>query len=301
MSGTPDTPPAGKPSAEPGKLEDLDKLLEQEDPGFGQALAAVRAVVVESSVQIDSEGASVELEVAEEQAIAAKGIKPWLVRRKLNLQAQIRRLKASIIIFIKTVPKEFALFLLATLKRFGGVLKAVLKEFGHLSKMQKLSVLVLGLMSVLTVGIVMKNLKGHWLPSLLPPILMSLSDIADNSFEFDPKETVPFFKAFPQDPELFLFPRIKVNLRRSPEHPNPMGAFEVYVQIDSHDTAIEIQSRQTELFDVVQRTFEGLSYTDLETETGKGRAKMVLKRDLSKQLTQGWVTDVHFKMFILKP
>ncbi len=109
-----------------------------------------------------------------------------------------------------------------------------------------------------------------------------------------------FFGAFPQDPEIYLN-KIKVNLKAGPGHPNPMGAFEIYVQVDSHDTAIELQHRDVEMHDLVQRVIEGTSYTEVVTDLGKNRLKGLIKKEIDHALTQGWVADIHFKTFILKP
>jgi flagellar basal body-associated protein FliL len=94
---------------------------------------------------------------------------------------------------------------------------------------------------------------------------------------------------------------MKVNLRRTAENPNPMGAFEVIVQVDSKDTAIELRDREVELNDHLQRVFEEETFSDLETEIGKARLKTSLKRELNQKLTQGWVKDISFKTFVLKP
>ncbi len=90
-------------------------------------------------------------------------------------------------------------------------------------------------------------------------------------------------------------------MKRPKENENPMGAFEIIVLLDSKDTAIEVRDREVELHDALQRVFEDESYGELESESGKGRLKSRLKRELNAKLTQGWVKDVTFKHFIIKP
>ena len=80
-----------------------------------------------------------------------------------------------------------------------------------------------------------------------------------------------------------------------------MGAFELIVLLDSKDTAIEIRDREVEFFDLLQRVLEEESFADLESELGKQRLKGRVKRELDQKLTQGWIKDINFKTFILKP
>jgi flagellar basal body-associated protein FliL len=284
-------------------LEEIDRLLDQEDPSFNQEIKAVKDVAADANVQIVSEASDDSAMDAEEAPAAPmKPWKRWWNLRKANMSAQVRRFKTVVIMFVTTVPKDFALFSLSLIKGFFRILGGALKAFGNLSKGQKFGMILVVLMLGATAALVIKNVRGNWLPTLLPPILSGFNEVADHVYEYNPAtDTIPFFKAFPQDPELYLFGKIKVNLRRNSEHPMPMGAFELYVQVDSRDTAIELQSRHTEFSDLLHRVFEELTYNELVSELGKNRAKDIIKRDLSKELTQGWITDVHFKTFILKP
>src|SRR5262249_43414299 len=157
-------------------------------------------------------------------------------------------------------------------------------------------------LTITTVMIVSANLKGRWLPALMPPLLTNFYEVADQKFDYDPKtDMIPFGRAFPQDPEMFLINKIKVNLRRTSGHPNPMGAFEIYLQVDARDTAVELQTRQVEIHDQVQRIIEEQSYNEMVSDLGKNRVKGIIKSQVSQALTQGYVVDVHFKNFILKP
>ena len=161
----------------------------------------------------------------------------------------------------------------------------------------------------LSVGVIMltvKNLKGVWIPTLEEPVITSLSQVADAIHELESVATQgekaeSFFTAFPRSPDLFLFDKFKVNLKPGPDHPNPMGAFEVVLELDSHDSAVEMQERQVEFHDLIQRDFESQTYPSMLTESGKKALKELIKSDLSQKLSQGWVEDVHFQTFILKP
>lgn len=80
-----------------------------------------------------------------------------------------------------------------------------------------------------------------------------------------------------------------------------MGAFEVVVKVDSRDSAIEVRDREVEFFDLVQRVFEAETYPDLSSKPGKIKLKARLKREMNEILSQGWVQEVSFKTFVLKP
>ncbi len=82
---------------------------------------------------------------------------------------------------------------------------------------------------------------------------------------------------------------------------NPMGAFEFYVVMDSQDAALEVQARQKELHDRLQRAIEDQTYADLISPLGKKRVKDLLRNELNGVLTQGWVKDVLIKTMVLKP
>ena len=89
------------------------------------------------------------------------------------------------------------------------------RAFHSLKRSQKIGGFVVAALLALIGWMVAANLKGRWLPDINQPILTSLGDHADHEFEYNPqKDMISFFRAFPQDPEMFLLDKIKVNLRR---------------------------------------------------------------------------------------
>lgn len=283
-------------------VEQLERVLDQMDPGLSKGLEEVKNVASSADVQIE---ATVEGEFASDENPTAQQPrlwKRWLNQRWQAFKARVRQAKVQLIVFAQTAPKEFAKYALSRIKQLFKFLGSYAKALAALSRMQKLSILIVGALLAVTGWIVMANIKGTWLPSINDPILTSLGEHADKTFEYSSKKNmISFFRAFPQDPEMFLMNKFKVNLKRSSDHPNPMGAFELYVQLDSRDTAIEMQTREVELHDMVQRIFEDETYNDVVSDLGKARLKGLIKKEISRVLTQGWATDVHFKMFVLKP
>lgn len=291
------------------EIEDIDQLLDEEDPGFRQELSEVAEIKPE--VELDEEGALEDFSESdfEEGAEEEKSrVKRLLFRTRTNLSYRLNRAKiflTSLIfnsfIFLKTKPKELVGFLLGQLKIVAGAVKGLFSRFAALPRKQKGLIFVIFGLSGVVALLTIKNLKGVWLPNLNPPIVYSMSQVAEKEFLISGSESLMFYKAFPRDPDLFLFEKFKVNLKPSSNHPNPMGAFEVVLELDSKAAAIEVQSRQIEFHDLIQRNFETQTYPSMLTDLGKMQLKNLIKKDLDERLSQGWVEDVHFQTFILKP
>lgn len=309
MSATEPPAPGDQSKAEEIPLEDIEKLLEAEDPEFSKELEAVKAI--ENNLDVNIEATVVS---DDESAIPGKEIKEsrWSKFRarlrmsiytfKLNLKARLKTLGKDTLVFLKTKPKEYALYSLVMAKILAKKATVPFALFRSASLTQRLGVLTLTLVGIVGLWVLLNNLRGVWIPVLNEPILASLADQAEWVETYDPKDGVEsFYSAFPQERHEFLFRRMKVNLKAAADSPNPMGAFEVIVLLDSKDTAIEIRDREVEFFDSLQRVFEEETFNDLESDLGKGKLKGRVKRELNQKLTQGWVKDVSFKTFILKP
>lgn len=297
-------------------LEDIDRLLESEDPEFTKSLEEVRAVESDKDIVIDAsaidetmtgegdgdvEGAT---DPQEEKRIVRwrNKVRLKIVDTRLRISSFFSSATTNLVIFLKTRPKEFALFLFVNGKVLAKKAIVPIKAFQDATRIQKITSLGLLALSAACVWILLANFKGVWLPKLSEPMLSNLEDVADSVETFRPEdEGESFYSAFPQERFEYLFKKMKVNLRRTENNANPMGAFEVIVLLDSKDTAIEVNDREVEFFDMLQRVFEEESVVDLETELGKNRLKSRLKRELNQKLTQGWAKEINFKTFILKP
>lgn len=291
-------------------LKDIDKLLEQEDPEFAKSLEEVRAVEVDKSVVIEAaaideteegHGATADANVSFFKRQIRK-LRAAIVAFRLSLKARLIQFAKNTFIFLKTRPKEFLFFSIAMITKSIKAAKVPLMAFVRAPRIYQLTVLVILALMIGTVWVLAANLKGIWIPHLTEPILSNLEDHADHVEDYDPNDgTESFYSAFPQEIHQFLFKKMKVNLRRTSDSPNPMGAFEVVVDVDSNDTAIELRDREVELHDMLQRLFEDEIVTELDSETGKKILKGRIRKELNGKLTQGWIKDVHFKTFVLKP
>ncbi len=289
--------------------DDIDELLDQEDPEFRKELAGVAEVQTE--VELDADGAIEEFSENdfEEDDEAPKSRWSRINHRlRSGLGNVLHRLKLSatrfvfeFLIFVKTKPRELLGFLGVQLKVLVLTIKGILGKYSRLPRAQKGLVFCILLLSGLVGYLTLKNLKGVWLPVLNPPVITTLSEVADNKYVSSIKESEMFYRAFPRSPDLFLFEKFKVNLKPTAGHPNPMGAFEVVVEFDSKDAAVEAQSRQVEFHDLIQREFESQTYPSMLTDLGKQQLKNLIKSQLDDLLSQGWVEQIHFQTFILKP
>lgn len=309
---TAQTPPPGdQPKAEDIPLEDIDKLLESEDPDFVKELEEVKAVETDKNITLEATVLADDGDALPDKAEGdGEPKKPSLKTRikerlklwRANVRTRLVLFKHDSIVFLKTKPKEYALYTFAMSKVLAKKAIIPLVAFREATLPQKIAILVLVGMAATMTWVLKSNLKGVWIPSINEPILRTFEQQADFVETFDPKDGgESFYAAFPQERHEFLFRRMKTNLRAAPDSPNPMGAFEVIVELDSKDTAIEVRDREVEFFDYLQRVFEEQTFNELESELGKGRLKAAIKRELNQKLTQGWVKEVSFKTFVLKP
>lgn len=302
--------PPASPSKDEVPLEDIDKLLAAEDPEFTKSLEEVRAVEADKSVTI--EASAIDETMAEEAAVEPSKlsrigriklkVRTAIANFKLRLRTAFASFLKGSIVFLKTKPKEFFFFSLAMSKVGFQAAKAPVVAFFKASRLQQVGLLTLVAMMAGSVAVLLGNMRGIWIPHLTEPVLTNLSEQAAFVETYDPKDGAEsFYTAFPQEIHEFLFKKMKVNLRRTSDNPNPMGAFEIVVEVDSKDSAVEVRDREVELHDQLQRLLEEESYNDLDSQLGKERLKGRIKRELNDKLTQGWIKDVRFRTFVLKP
>lgn len=323
MTGTdnnPDNPgPPSEVKPDEISIEEIDRILQSDDPEFSKDLGEIQAVGVESEVEIES---AVELEdsiPSEEETASSNALLerfPWLEKvsgplKKSRNWAYTRWLKwrnQGLVLFRQTLlvartwPGEFVRYGKSMWSAVRARNAALVALFKAMSLTQKLTWAGFITLTFVTVISLWMNFRGVWLPNLYPPVLTDLSTVADRTWE-EPtgQKRMALFKAFPQETMQFLFPKLVVNLRRVNTYQNPMGAFEFYVELDSEDSALEVKAREHELHDRLQRALEGQSYNELAGKLGKNRVKDLLRREINAELTQGWVTEVYIKTMVLKP
>ncbi|MGE0762540.1 MAG: flagellar basal body-associated FliL family protein [Bdellovibrionales bacterium] len=308
---------APSPDVKPDEvsLEEIDRLLEADDPEFTKSLDQIKEVGVEGEVTIESAvpaDESLSAEAEEEKQVKyprlAKLLKPWQILKTKSYTRWLRLKNFAVIsarqlmIHARTLPVEFFGYLKSTGK---AVLAMVRQLVGHIRALSWGKRLAwLGFLGFTAGALILlkMNIGGVWLPGFNEAIITDMTHEADQVHEINANDPmVSLFRAFPQEEIEFLFPKVIVNLSRTPGHPNPMGAFEFYAVLDSKDVALEVKARREELHDRLQRALEGQTYGELTSPLGKKRVKDLLRRELNDVLSQGWVKDILIKTMVIKP
>lgn len=315
--------PAG--TAQPGEiaeetvdLQDIDRILTEDDPAFVQSLGQINEKIDPTGVDLEpekigDESLSTENDYVEKPSLSERFPKlkyVFLPFKKIGAFLMIRWLKMrsfgialfrQSLVWIQTRPKEYVRYSIAMVKALWKLMTRGLQLFLALSVLQKIILFVALTLSVLALGMLWLNIGGIWIPGFWQGPLTSLEKVADNKWSIIGEPRLPLYPAFPQKQFKYEFRKMVVNLRPTPSHPNPMGYFEFYVDVDSEPTAVEVRSRENALHDIMQRTVEGFTYNELELANGKERMKVALVKELNAVLNQGWVNEVLIKTIVIKP
>lgn len=294
-------PTQGLLKADEISIADIDKLLSEEDPDFTQALQDVRAVEADALTEIQALAGVPYTAGPEGVAESAKAKMREAKKRVQEARQRARQSALDFLVGLKTAPQRFLKLVKSALAAARALVLIPVALYKRASRIQVVAFASTAILSISGVVLLRANLRGVWVPALQEPIIRSLADVADARVEFDGLESTTFSEAFPQEAHDYLFPKFKMNLRPTEDHPHPMGAFEIILSMDSKDAAIEVSGRETELYDLAQRVLEEETYDAMATEAGKRLFKDKLRRQLNQKMTSGFVQDVSFKTFVLKP
>lgn len=287
----------------------LDEILNIEDPEMAAQVDAIRAAGFkkgEADVAIDDEAGDAPNPLA-----------------KLSVREQIR-FKLLRIATAARLTKSFAV---RSVKDSKGLLRELLggAKIGLVSQVHNAKAGVAGKMSwlksrsssqkfalvasavivALLLFVGAKTIQGTLLPNVERAWIANFADHADGKFTYEIKGGFEDFNDPLLHPEfVILVERIVVNLSRTQnasDSANPMAAFELYLQTDTQDAAVEIKDRSVEIRDAVSRSVERMTYPDLADEDGKAKLKLLIRKDLNQILTRGKVRRVFFKTIVLNP
>ncbi len=301
--------------AETFSLDDIDKIIETEDPSFKNELADIKKQQVVGTDSIENLKLEPEDEIVkddDEQLTARKKIVhfvllPWLsvrtfVRlRWIRVKNNSRMLfDASVRFFRHELPERIK-YTWARLKILKAWLVSEWRKFRALNRTQKLAIAFMVLASFAALFFIDKTFTGHWLPRYQINLPHTLADGGSIMGEVKSKADVQdLFQAFPEVEYYVLLPKVIVNLQPSETSgENPMGAFEVFVGADSQDTAVEVKDREQEIRDLVQRALESFTYDEANSLVGKERIKEVLRDRINAILNQGFIYNIYFNNIIL--
>lgn len=289
--------------------EQIEAILLEEDPALAAEIEAIRSVVVEKENLDKSFGSD---ELANHKDKLAMTWRQRLGFIFLKLGSQVRSLKSLVGRAAKDSKGVFREILIRVKVSIVGWLRTrkagIDNKLGWIasrSRAQKISMLVSIVALAGLIFVLSQTVQGTLLPKTEKVWVASFADHADGTFKYDQGGAFEDFNDPLLHPEfVVLIERIVVNLSRTPEardSANPMAAFELYLQTDTQDAAIEIKDRNVEARDVIARSVERMTYPDLADEDGKTKLKLLIRKDLNEVLTKGKVRRVFFKTLVLNP
>lgn len=311
-----DKSPAPKPQDGSVSLEDLDSLINQVDPGFNASLEAIKNEAVTDTSAIETLQVDSQVDVGNEDEAHKSTFKQkvlsilawpfikvrdWLLMRWMAFKNRAVLFKDQSVQFFKHELPERLRYYRSLLYAGFNRIKGQIQLFISLSLAQKLAALASAAFVGAAFFFLVQSFRGQWLPTWRNPIMANFAQHAAFVRHVkNPKDYVRFFEAFPDIEIPFLLSKIVVNLTPSAGIPNPMGAFEFYLGLDSKETAIEIKDREKEMLDLVQRTVEEFTYDEVMGQIGQVRMKARIRDALNKSLRQGRVTKVYISTMVTK-
>ena len=313
--------PGPSPNEDVFSLEDLDILIDAVDPNFRGDMEQIKSVGVHTETEIESLDVGPDEDVPEKEdteKTRAQKILDFLLSpiRQLRIKIGLKytAVKNRLFLFlhqmVQFIIKDFPDFLRYLKSVLTGFLRAVLAfmkqhwaTLAAFSMVEKaaLSFAILAMSSVFFFAL--KTLTGDSiLPKFGDEFIHSLEEGANFEGAYKMKsELQDMFQAFPEVEFFVLLNKVIVNLKPdSQSGPNPMGIYEMYLGLDSQDTAVEVKDREQEILDIIQRTLEGFTYTEVSTKAGKEKMKLAIREQVNKVLNQGRVFHVYFNAFITK-
>lgn len=289
----------------------LDEILNIEDPEMAAQVEAIRAAGFEKG-ESDST-----IEEDEDSGVPIHQITKLSLREKfhfklLKVGAGVRSFRTLAIRSVKDskgllrellgkAKTSFVLWLQKLRTKTSGGIDWLKSR----SLAQKMSLLVAIVVLGLLIFVGAKTIQGTLLPTVERAWIANFTEFADGKFTYESNGSFEDFNDPLLHPEfVILVERIVVNLSRTPQAPesaNPMAAFELYLQTDNQDAAVEIKDRSVEIRDAVARSVERMTYPDLADEDGKAKLKLLIRKDLNEIITRGKVRRVFFKTIVLNP
>lgn len=315
--------PKTQPKSEDGvfSLEDLDKLIEQEDPNFKNEMAGIKAAGGEIKADIetlDIEGEEQEVSTEPDEKNFKEKIRDfllgpwrrahaWFKMRWIAFKNRMILLLDQTHTFVRYELPERLRYWKTQSMNFGRSVVVRLKQFWtafrSMTSKEKLGLFFMLMASALSLYFLSRTFTGSWLPHFSDSLVRSLEKGAGFVGSFKEKDELQdFFEAFPEVEYQVLLDKVIVNLRPDSESGrNPMGVYQFYFGVDSQDTAIEVKDREREILDVVQRELESFTYSEATTKIGKIRMKAAMRDRVNEILNQGHVFHIYISTFVTSP
>lgn len=260
----------------------VDELLSEEDPDF---LKSLKEVETEKNLTLQQS------DEASDGHLLAK------------VTSTLIKIKSGILEF-RTLGKDKVI---SGFKSFSQKIVFMLKSLGRwwqkLSLQLKLSFFGLIFGAGLLVFYGFSLYKGSVLPQKFNLFLTQLDSKANRVIEISESEPYEsFYENTRIVRNLFHIPKVVVNLKKSANSgPNPMGAFEFYLESFAPEVLIEVKERETEFRDLIYRTIEEQTFDLVESAEGKQYLTDQLTQEINRKLKTGRLKRVFIKTAIIKP
>ncbi len=281
-------------------LDELDKLIDQNDPDFHKNISQVTEVKDISSANIEL----LDLDkILAEEKLQKVSFRIALARRLLFLNGMIGFIKS---LFLRALKEGLPFLIKQTKSFFSIVLKkiiATLTAFKYLSVSKKLAIVGISLLSIFLGLFVYRSLTVGIIPQGTTLFVNSMEEWAKNVSTYSKDSSFEQFYDSPRVKQnIVALRRAVVNLKPSAgSGPNPMAFFEFFVEGNSTDVAVELKDREYEIIDVVQRLMEDNSFAQLDSIEGKQNLLENIRKELNSLLTRGKIRRVYIKQAIIKP
>jgi flagellar basal body-associated protein FliL len=313
-------PNKGTDNGEEFSLEDLDKVLAEEDPDFQQSLEAIRTDLKDSAAQIvdltvateDENEVEIDLEsLPKYKQIIYKILIPIKTNfRKLIIAMGQKSINFSNWVFLSVqqnwqflryeLPDRIR-YLKSQLKAIIGFVTFYIKNFFRLSRAQKVATLCILVAALSAAFFVSKIFVPKWLPTFSLTVLENWADEGRIIGTVKSRaDFIAIFDAYPEQEYSVRLKKVVVNLKRTDDSgSNPMALFELYLALDAQATAIEVKDREKEILDHIQRTIEEFTYNEITSEAGKVRMKEAIRLRVNDLLNQGTVRNVYINRMVI--
>jgi flagellar basal body-associated protein FliL len=178
-----------------------------------------------------------------------------------------------------------------------------MRSFRYFKPLKKLAVFGLIFLVIGSAFVVYRVSTKGLLPAPEELFIGSMEDWSQQKFSYSPEtESEAFYESTHNTQNMISLTKMVVNLKRSAgSGPNPMAAFEFYVEGTAADVLVEIKDREGEVRDLFQRNMEDMNYDQVSSPEGKQLLTEKLRKEVNKILSKGKVRRVYIKTVLIKP
>jgi flagellar basal body-associated protein FliL len=275
-------------------LEELDAVIANEDPEFLTKIREIESDDAKSELNIDL--IDLDQVLLEREG---KTLKARLGRAKKYFHAKVFLLW----VLLKNLAELTWQGILAGAKNIRIEVVKGVNAFAHWPTAKKVSFFAVAGLVLGTLGFAYRAMTRGWIVDKQHLFVRSLEEWSSEKVKFDPaQELEPFFDSARVAQNLFSLKRVVVNLRASESSgPNPMAAFEIFLEGNSTEVIVEVKDRESEIRDRIQRLIEEMTYDQLNLPDGKQILIEKLRRDVNKLVTSGQIRKIYIKTVVIKP